>query len=249
MPRKEVAMKHLILGTALSLVTVFPAFAQDGGVPRTDAGVSEARGPRGHHGHHGRRGHGRHGDPEARLQHMTQELQLTPAQVEQLRRVFAEQRATREARRDEAREERHAAHEAMRARVESILTPEQRQRAQALRQTRQQEHLDRRVRHLTEKLALRPNQVTQVRRILEQTRQRHEALGRGPEHRDAHRALREQTRTQIDAVLDAEQRTRAQELRERRGPRHDRGHGPREGRGGGRGDGRGEGRGRGPQKA
>ncbi|MCU0675174.1 MAG: hypothetical protein MUE69_20575 [Myxococcota bacterium] len=240
-------MKHLILGTALSLVTVFPAFAQDGGVPRTDAGVSEARGPRGHHGHHGRRG--RHGDPEARLQHMTQELQLTPAQVEQLRRVFAEQRASREARREEAREERHAAHEAMRARVESILTPEQRQRAQALRQTHQQERLDRRVQHLTEKLALRPNQVTQVRRILEQTRQRHEALGRGPEHREAHRALREQTRTQIEAVLDAEQRSRAQELREERGPRHGRGHGPREGRGQGRGEGRGEGRGRGPQKA
>lgn len=245
MPRKEVAMKHLILGTALSLATVFPAFAQDGGVPRTDAGVTEARGPRGHHGHHGRRGHGRHGDPEARLQHMTEELQLTPAQVEQLRRVFAEQRASREARREEAREERFAAREAMRARVESILTPEQRQRAQALRQTHQQERLDRRVQHLTEKLALRPNQVTQVRRILEQTRQRHEALGRGPEHREAHRALREQTRTQIEAVLDAEQRTRAQELREERGPRHGRGHGPREGRG----QGRGEGRGRGPQKA
>jgi Spy/CpxP family protein refolding chaperone len=244
MPRKEVAMKHLILGTALSLATVFPAFAQDGGVPRTDAGVTEARGPRGHHGHHGRRGHGRHGDPEARLQHMTEELQLTPAQVEQLRRVFAEQRASREARREEAREERFAAREAMRARVESILTPEQRQRAQALRQTHQQERLDRRVQHLTEKLALRPNQVTQVRRILEQTRQRHEALGRGPEHREAHRALREQTRTQIEAVLDAEQRTRAQELREERGP-HGRGHGPREGRG----QGRGEGRGRGPQKA
>jgi Spy/CpxP family protein refolding chaperone len=224
MPRKEVAMKHLILGTALSLATAFPAFAQDGGVPRTDAGVTEARGPRGHHGH-GRRGHGRHGDPEARLQHMTEELQLTPAQVEQLRRVFAEQRASREARREEAREERHAAHEAMRARVESILTPEQRQRAQTLRQTHQQ--------------------VTQVRRILEQTRQRHEALGRGPEHREAHRALREQTRTQIEAVLDAQQRTRAQELREERGPRHGRGHGPREGRG----QGRGEGRGRGPQKA
>jgi Spy/CpxP family protein refolding chaperone len=244
MPRKEVAMKHLILGTALSLATAFPAFAQDGGVPRTDAGVTEARGPRGHHGH-GRRGHGRHGDPEARLQHMTEELQLTPAQVEQLRRVFAEQRASREARREEAREERHAAHEAMRARVESILTPEQRQRAQTLRQTHQQERLDRRVQHLTEKLALRPNQVTQVRRILEQTRQRHEALGRGPEHREAHRALREQTRTQIEAVLDAQQRTRAQELREERGPRHGRGHGPREGRG----QGRGEGRGRGPQKA
>jgi protein CpxP len=243
MPRKEVAMKHLILGTALSLATVFPAFAQDGGVPRTDAGVTEARGPRGHHGH--RRGHGRHGDPEARLQHMTQELQLTPAQVEQLRRVFAEQRASREARREEAREERFAAREAMRARVESILTPEQRQRAQALRQTHQRERLDRRVQHLTEKLALRPNQVTQVRRILEQTRERHEALGRGPEHREAHRALREQTRTQIEAVLDAEQRTRAQELREERGPRHGRGHGPREGRG----QGRGQGRGRGPQKA
>jgi Spy/CpxP family protein refolding chaperone len=243
MPRKEVAMKHLILGTALSLATVFPAFAQDGGVPRTDAGVTEARGPRGHHGH--RRGHGRHGDPEARLQHMTQELQLTPAQVEQLRRVFAEQRASREARREEAREERFAAREAMRARVESILTPEQRQRAQALRQTHQRERLDRRVQHLTEKLALRPNQVTQVRRILEQTRERHEALGRGPEHREAHRALREQTRTQIEAVLDAEQRARAQELREEHGPRHGRGHGPREGRG----QGRGEGRGRGPQKA
>ena len=243
MPRKEVAMKHLILGTALSLATVFPAFAQDGGVPRTDAGVTEARGPRGHHGH--RRGHGRHGDPEARLQHMTQELQLTPAQVEQLRRVFAEQRASREARREEAREERFAAREAMRARVESILTPEQRQRAQALRQTHQRERLDRRVQHLTEKLALRPNQVTQVRRILEQTRERHEALGRGPEHREAHRALREQTRTQIEAVLDAEQRTRAQEFREERGPRHGRGHGPREGRG----QGRGQGRGRGPQKA
>lgn len=241
-------MKHLILGTALSLVTALPAFAQDGGVLRGDAGVSEARGPRGMHGHHGRRGHGRQGGPEARLEHMTQELQLSPAQVEQLRRVFAEQRSNREARREEAREERQTARESMRARVDAILTPQQRQRAEALRETRHREHLDRRVQRMTEKLSLRPNQVTQVRRILEQTRERHEALGRGPEHRDAHRTLREQTRSQIEAVLDADQRARAAELHERRGRRgHGQAHGSREGREG-RGEDRGEGRGRGPQK-
>ncbi|MCB9600054.1 MAG: hypothetical protein H6722_21270 [Sandaracinus sp.] len=232
-------MKHLTLAAALSIVSAVPVFAQDGGTPSSDASVAE-RGPRahGHPGRHGRRGH----DPEARLQHMQQELSLTPAQVQQLRQLFTDARA----RREQNRQARQQEHEAMRARVDAILTPEQRQRAQALRSERQQQRVTRRLERMTERLSLRPNQVTQIRRILEQTRARHEALGRGPEHREEHRALREQTKTQIDAVLDAEQRAQADQMRERREGRHGRhGRGPR---GEGRGN-AGQGRGRGPQKA
>lgn len=218
---KGTTMKHLILGTLLSLATAAPAFAQhgDAGVPhRGGDGATHQRGPRGFHGHHGRRHH----DPDRMIGRMTQDLALSPAQADQIRRIVAESRARREAQRGErrspeARQARRAAMQATRARIDAVLTPQQRERASQLRRERQEAHLERRLGHMTERLSLRPDQVQQIRRIFQQAQQQHQALGRGPEPREAHRALRERTMAEVDAVLDAQQRAQAQQMRERRG--------------------------------
>ncbi len=72
------------------------------------------------------------------------------------------------------------------------------------------EAMERRLAHLTERLALDAHQVTSVRQILEATRAQAEALRTtgtpGPERRQQFRALLESSREQIDAVLSEPQR-------------------------------------------
>jgi hypothetical protein len=225
--------KHLVLAAVLSLATASPALAQyDGGFPSDPTAVPQhgmrgmhRRGPHGGHGHHGRRM-----DPAQRLERMTQELGLTPAQVQQIQRIHANARAQREAlrgqgRSPEARQAREALRQQTRAQIEAVLTPAQRQLAAQRRDQRAAERLERRMQHMTERLALRPDQAQRIRGIVQQAQQQHRALGRGPEQREAHRALHERTMAQVDAVLDADQRARAQQLRQRM--RHGRGRGGR----------------------
>ncbi|MBX3248409.1 MAG: hypothetical protein KF901_14615 [Myxococcales bacterium] len=228
-------MKNLLLGTALSLATTFPVLAQ----PRNynpDAGVAaqpaEGRGQ-------GRRGHGHghgHRNPEAMLERMTQDLQLQPNQVQQLRRIFDESQRERAnlrgQRTPEARQAHRALMERTKSRVDAVLTPAQRTRAQQLREARMSEHMNRRLERMQEQLSLQPAQVQRIRQILTQAQAERRNLGHGPEHRDAHRALHERTKTQIDGVLDANQRARFEQMRERRGERGHRGpRGPRGERG------------------
>lgn len=80
---------------------------------------------------------------EHRLQRLTQELQLSAGQVAQLRTVFQQARQERQAFRNgqgpargtpEAREARRAFHDRMKQRIGQILTADQRQRFQQLRQ-------------------------------------------------------------------------------------------------------------------
>lgn len=220
--------KPTFLVLALSLSTASPALAQhgDGGAPHRGRGAALERGMhgRGGHGHPGH-GWGRH-DPAERIERMRQELGLSPAQVEQLQRIFTESRTQREALRGhgpspEGRLARHGLREQTRSRVDAVLTPAQRERATQLREQRHAQRANRRVEHMAARLGLRPEQATRVREIFERARQQHQALGRGPEQRETHRALRQRTMAEVDAVLDAEQRVRAQELR--RGRRAHRG--------------------------
>ncbi|AKF05164.1 hypothetical protein [Sandaracinus amylolyticus] len=118
-----------LLAAALSLPMLaasLPALAQDAGTP--------ADGERPCHG--GRRGH--HRDPERRLQHMTQALGLDANQVALVRQAFEQARAEHEAlraqpRSPERREQHRAIMERTRERIDAVLTPEQRVRAEQLR--------------------------------------------------------------------------------------------------------------------
>ncbi|UJR82205.1 hypothetical protein [Sandaracinus amylolyticus] len=119
-----------LLAAALSLpmfAASLPALAQDAGTPPAD-------GERPCHG--GRRGH--HRDPERRLQHMTQALGLDANQVALVRQAFDQARAEHEAlraqpRSPERREQHRAIMERTRERIDAVLTPEQRARAEQLR--------------------------------------------------------------------------------------------------------------------
>lgn len=88
---------------------------------------------------------------------------------------------------------------------------------------------ERRLERLTALLELTPEQVTELRSIFEAAREEHRGLERGPEGREAHRAVRERTHERMAAVLTAEQRERFEahraERRPRRGERGERGHG------------------------
>ena len=94
-----------------------------------EARLEELHESRGHHGFHGP------GDPERHLTRLQEELDLTDAQVAELRTIFEEQRPKFEALHESAPEDREAGREAfmeLRAetheRLSAVLTEEQRER-------------------------------------------------------------------------------------------------------------------------
>jgi Spy/CpxP family protein refolding chaperone len=95
-------------------------------------------------GHHGFKGGGFHGppDPERHLTRLREELDLTDAQVAELRTIFEEQHGKFEALHESAPEDREARHEAFQAlreetheRLSQVLTEEQRQRFEELKRS------------------------------------------------------------------------------------------------------------------
>lgn len=176
---------------------------------------------------------GPHGDPDARLERLTQRLDLTPQQQAQIKTIIEEGRT--------AADQLHAQ---VRQRIQGVLTDAQR----AAEAARQQRGLDRQVDRLTGRLRLSPEQVTQVRAILAE-RLTNPALGRT------------ELQGRIAAVLTPEQQQRFAAMESRgdhRGKRRDgpRGDGPptggpaggpQDGRRGGPGDGPSDGPGDGPE--
>ncbi len=141
-------------------------------------------------------------DMEAKLDRMTEQLALTEAQRDQIQAIFDEQRAATAERRQQTR-----------ARIDAVLTDEQR----AERDSLQAQRMDRRLERMADRLDLTESQQEQIRAIW------------GDKQADTARtpgALRER----IDAVLTDEQR---EQLAARGGRRH--GGGPRHG-GGDRGE-------------
>lgn len=99
-----------------------------------------------------------------------------------------------------------ALHEETRRRVDAVLTPAQRQQAEALRAQARTEHVARRVTHLRETLGLNESQTTRVQRVFEQAAsRRHAARDAGanttPEaRRTAARAQREQVDSELRQI-------------------------------------------------
>jgi protein CpxP len=103
-----------------------PAFAQQDAPPPPQQG--DMQGPP-----HGGRGMM---NPERRLAMMTHELNLTPEQQTAIKAVFAEEHAKMEAQRDQSQQmapqDRRAAHEAEKAKIEAILTADQKTKYEAM---------------------------------------------------------------------------------------------------------------------
>jgi periplasmic protein CpxP/Spy len=144
-------MKNLLLGTTLSVATVFsalPAFAQPsspGSRPDSESAVErEGRGHRGHGRHH-RRGHG-HRNPERRIERMTEELGLSQQQVRRIRSIFEDAKEEHRgiARGPEHREAHRAIFERTKQRVDAVLSPAQRAELEALREERRERLQNRR---------------------------------------------------------------------------------------------------------
>ena len=206
------------LAAAVGLAAPISASAQGG-----DAEISESRG----HHHRGRRARHHRRGPR-----MAAELNLSDAQRAQLREAREAARPRMEAARESGdREAMRALHREMREQFRAVLTPEQRERAQALRAEHAQRRVPRRVEGMTERLSLTERQQQQVRGILQGAAQQRRALREqarldGTRPREAMQALRERTHQQVQSVLTAEQQARAAELRaeraERRGERGER---------------------------
>lgn len=223
---------RLILVAALAAPAM--ALAQTNAPDAVDA-------PRGRRGggpgmHRGRRGrHGMH------FRRILEELNLTDNQKTQIRAIFESareqgQELRGQGRSPETREAMHTLHEETKRLVNDVLTPAQRTQAQRLRREHMQAHLQRRVDRMATRLSLTDAQKAAVTRIFRNAgTQRRAAHESGNVDRDAMRALREQTRTQLSGVLSAEQMTQLEEMRSEHRGRH--GRRGRRGRGNGNGNG------------
>ncbi len=186
--------------------------------------------------------------PERHLARLQEELDLTDDQVTRLRAIFEEQHAKFEALRENAPEDPEARHEAFHAlweetheSVSAVLTEEQRQRLEELRESRDGFHggfhgawdPERHLTRLQEELDLNAEQVTQLRTIFEAQRAKFQALKESaPEDREARReAFRKlwaETHESVNQVLTEEQQARLEELRRSHMGSHGPGfHGPR----------------------
>lgn len=115
-------------------MTALPAFAQDS-TPPPQPPPPMQQGPGGmHHGWHHHRM-----SPERQLEHMTRALNLTEAQQEQLKPILKEQDQKMRAiwqsqaqQRRQMREQMMAAAKESKAKIEAVLTPEQKQKFDAM---------------------------------------------------------------------------------------------------------------------
>lgn len=213
------------LGAALGLVTPDASFAQTGARGGAGGTTVEATGEHcaGHRGARGR--HGRHGFRGP----LFAGLDLSDAQRAQIRQIMQEARAHRGE--GDPRARRAQIHE----RIQAVLTPAQRQRAQELRADRQRAHLERRVSRMTERLSLSAQQQQQVRSILQNAAMQRRALREQAENdphsaRSAMRELQERTQASVRSVLTPAQQAQLDQLRARRAERGRRGHGGPRGR-------------------
>lgn len=198
------------LGAAVGLAAPMMASAQD------DGGTPSMRSRGHHHGGFRRQGNMR-GNIAGRIDRMIEELGLTPAQQARIQSVLAQAREERRGLREQGGRrgspEAQAHRQRVHAQIEQILTPAQRARAEQLRQQHRQQHGERRLAHMRERLELTPAQEAQVRSIMTRTRAERERITQTTEagsdaRREAMRGLHQRTGEAIRGVLTPEQQAR-----------------------------------------
>ena len=181
---------------------------------------------------------------DKRMERMTQELELTDAQVPQVRAVFESSQAQRheimqkyKGDREAARTELKALKQSTRAQLEGVLTADQVQKLEQLKKDHKGKRHGKRGKHgkhghkrfekMSAELNLSAEQETQVKAIMKDARQEREEIsslvGSREEAKPELRELGIRTDARIKEVLSDEQDARFDELKaqrkERRGKR------------------------------
>ena len=222
-------------GLAIALSAIGCATGDEApGAASTGGELEVAQGPsaEGHPGRHGRYGHRGHRgprahDPEQRLERMREHLELTDAQVEQVRPILEQAHERGRGNREQVREE-----------LAAVLTPEQLAKLDEHMEGRRGRHGRRggpMIGRLFRELELTDAQKEQVQPILESARERRRALRELPreERPAAIEAVHAEVRAQLVPILEPEQLTRFDEISERMRQRFERRHERRMRRGGG----------------
>lgn len=170
--------------------------------------------------------------PERAAERLAERLNLTEEQQSTVQSYFEDQQSqmqvlrndnalTREQRRERAREIRQQT----RDKVRSILTVEQQQRSEELRNEARQNFQERRQGRFdatARLLELTPEQKNQMQSVLEEQRNqlrelRNDSSMTRDDRRGQARAIREQTQSEIGSMLDSMQQQKLEDLRALRG--------------------------------
>lgn len=218
-----------VLSTAMIMTTGIVATAQ---TTDTQSGTNAANTPKaqGNYGHHGARGgHMRH--------MMISKLNLTQQQQDQLKPIFQKQREQAQAIRqdstltaDQKKQKFDALRQDTHAQINSVLTPEQQQQwAQMKAEGKQRMAANRQKMgaRLAEKLNLSQAQQDQIKPIMQQQREQAKAIWQDntltqDQKREKMQTLRQNTQTQLNAILTPEQQQQWQQMRQKQ-HRHERG--------------------------
>jgi len=170
--------------------------------------------------------------PERAAERLAERLNLTEEQKSTVQSYFEDQRSqmqvlrnddalTRQQRMERAREIQRQT----RDKVRSILTVEQQQRAEELRNEARQQFQERRQERFdatARLLELTPEQKSQMQSVFEEQRNQLRALRDDSslireERREQARAIREETQNSINSILDSAQQQKLEDLRASRG--------------------------------
>jgi Spy/CpxP family protein refolding chaperone len=157
---------------------------------------------------------------DRRVDKMTERLDLTNQQAEQLRKALRQTATERRALRQKHRREMKALHQKTRNKLESILTGEQASKLDELRRERRARRVERGAERLGRHLGLTDQQQEQVEAILGELQteihdlRQNEQLEGKEKHRQA-RQLFQQAASDIEALLDETQTAEFQKVKHR----------------------------------
>ncbi|WP_291726242.1 Spy/CpxP family protein refolding chaperone [Bernardetia sp.] len=180
------------------------------------------------------RGEGKHGKHhEERLEKMKEELDLSDAQVEQIKALHEKKREEMKKLRSEAKEENEerrakmkAHHKEMKAEIDKILTPEQRKKAEALRAEHKdpEKRAEKRLEKLKSELSLTDAQASKVKSALvtKMTKMQalKEAAGEERVNKDERKALHTAFENELKSILSDEQFKKYEEIKAEKKGKH-----------------------------
>jgi Spy/CpxP family protein refolding chaperone len=167
-----------------------------------------------------------HGDG---FKHIGQSLNLTQPQQDQLKPIFEKQRQQVQAIRqdtslsqDQKKQKIDALRQDSQAQIKGILTPEQQQQWEQMKaqgKERMGEHRKDMAARMAEKLNLSAQQQEQLKPILQKQHEQAKAIWQDSaltkdQKKEKMQALRQQTKSQMDAVLTPEQQQQMEQMRQ-----------------------------------
>ncbi|HWR17867.1 MAG TPA: hypothetical protein VN577_23765 [Terriglobales bacterium] len=219
-------MKRVFVSAVLSaalLTATVPLMAQN--ATTGGQGGNTTMGPGAGKGMHGRHGQGN------QLQMMAKKLNLTQQQQDQLKPIFEQTRQQAQAIKNDStltqqqkQEKLKALRENTHSQVQTILTPEQQQQMSQMREQRMERMKGARQQmgqRIAQKLNLTQQQQDQLKPIMDKQREQMQAIRTDSaltqaQKQEKMQALRQDTQTQVNAILTPEQQQQWQQMKENR---------------------------------